>query len=83
MKISGRLRGHFWSDTIVNLSHRVLSDAEIKLLDESLDFAPIQRKINKPELREDFEEFCHRMRIKWHFLNEPSEYFSKKPAFSA
>ena len=46
----GRLRGHFCSDTIFNLSHRVLSDAEIKVLDKGLDFAPIQRKINHPNL---------------------------------
>ena len=38
-------------------------------------------KINEPELREDFEEICHRMRVKWHFRNEPSESFSKTPAF--
>ena len=44
----GRLRGHFCSDTIFNLSHRVLSDAEIKILEKGLDFAPIQRKINEP-----------------------------------
>ena len=78
----GRLGGHFSSDTIFNLSHRILSDAEINLLDKGLDFAPIQRKINEPELREDFDEFCRSMRVKWHFWNEPSEYFSKKPAYS-
>ena len=44
-----RLRGHFCSDTIFNLSQKVLSDAEIKVLEKGLDFAPIQRKINDPE----------------------------------
>ena len=53
-------------DTIFNLSHRVLSDAEIKLLEKELEFAPIQTKINELELREDFEEGCHHMRVKWH-----------------
>ena len=75
----GRLRGHFCSDAIFNLSHRVLSDAEIKVLKKGLDFAPIQRKISEPELREDFEKFCHCMRFKWHFQNEPSESFSNEP----
>ena len=79
---SNRLKGHFCSDTIFNLSHRVLSDAEIKILEKGLDFAPIQRKINEPELRKDFEEFCHRMRIKWHFRNEPTSDFSNIPAFA-
>ena len=78
----GRLMGHFCSDTIFNLSHRVLSEGEIKVLEKGLYFALIQRKINEPELREDFEEFCRRMRAKCHFWNEPSESFSKKPAFS-
>ena len=78
----GHLRGHFCSETIFNLSHRVLSDTEIKIFEKGLDFAPIQRKINEPELREDLEEFCHHMRVKWYFRNEPSEPFSNKPALS-
>ena len=44
----GRLRGHFCSNAIFNLSHRVLPDTEIKILEKGLDFAPIQRKINEP-----------------------------------
>ena len=76
-----RLEGYFCSDTVFNLSNRVLSDSEIKLLEKGLDFAPIQRKINEPELRKDFNEFCRRMRIKWNFRNEPSQNFSETPAF--
>ena len=45
-------------------------------------FAPIQRKVSESELREDFENFRRRIRIKWHFRNEPSDNFSEKPAFS-
>ena len=45
---SNRLKGHFCSGNIFNLSHRVLSDAEIKILEKGLDFSPIQRKINEP-----------------------------------
>ena len=79
----GHLRGHFCSDAIFNLSHRVLlSDAKIKVLEKGLAFVPIQRNINEPGLREDFEEFCCQMRVKWHFRNEPSDTFSNKPAFS-
>ena len=36
----------------------VLSDSEIKFLKKGLDFAPMQRKINEPELRSDFENFA-------------------------
>ena len=62
-----RMKGYFCSDTIFNLSNKVLTEDEIKVLEKGLDFAPIQRKVNKPELREDFENFCRRMRIQWHF----------------
>ena len=70
--IDERLQGHFCSDTVFNLSNRVLIENEIKILEKGLDFAPIQRKINEPELRKDFEEFCRCMRTKWDFRNEPS-----------
>ena len=76
-----RLTGYFCSETIFNLSHRVLTDAEIKLLEKGLDFSPIQRKINEPELKQNFNDFCRRMRLKWYFRDETQE-FSETPAFS-
>ena len=66
-----RLTGNFVSDTVFNLSNKVLSDTEIRVLEKGLDFTPIQNKINEPELRRDFKEFCQCMRLKWHFRNEP------------
>ena len=51
-------------------------------LEKGLDFAPIQRKSNKAELRKDFEEFCRCMKAKWNFRNEPSQDFSVVPAFA-
>ena len=79
---NNRLRGHFSSNAIFNLSHRVLTDAEIKILEKGLDFAPIQRKTNETELRKDFEKSCRRIRIKWHFRSEPTSDFSNTPAFT-
>ena len=78
---STRLTGYFCSETVFNLSNRVLSDAEIKVLEKGLDYAPIQNKINEPELRNDFNEFCRRMRLKWYFRNEVTPNFSEVPAF--
>ena len=46
-----RITGYFCSDTVFNLSNRVLTDIEIKVLEKGLDLASIQRKINEPELR--------------------------------
>ena len=59
----GRLVGYFRSDTVFNLSKKVLKDTEIRALEKGLDFAPIQNKIDEPELRTDVEDFCRRMRI--------------------
>ena len=50
-----RLSGYFCSDAIFNLSRKVLTDSEIKVLVKGLDYAPIQSKINEPELRNDLE----------------------------
>ena len=74
--------GYFCSDTVFNLSEKVLTDIEIKVLEKALDYAHIQNNINEPQLRRDFEEFCRRMRLKWHFRNEPTLYFKETPVFA-
>ena len=43
-----RLPCYFCSDTVFNLSRRVLTEIEIKILEKVLDYAPIQNKINEP-----------------------------------
>ena len=78
----GHLEVYFCSDTVFKLNRKVLTDTEIRILEKGLDFALIQNKINEPELRSDFEEFCRRMRTKWHFKNEPTLEFSETPVFS-
>ena len=59
-----------------------MSENEIETLEKGLDFAPIQRNINKHELRKDFEEFCRRMRTKWNFRDELSLYFIVVSSFA-
>ena len=70
------------SDTVFNLCWKVLTGSEIRILEKGFDLAPIQNKINEPELRTDFEEFCRRMRTKWYFRNQPTPEFSESPVFS-
>ena len=60
-----RLTGYFCSDTVFNLSIRVLLDSEVV----GFDFGPTQKKINEFELRRYFQEICKRMGIKWNFRN--------------
>ena len=63
------------------MSKKVLTETEIKVLEKGFDFAPIQKTLNEPELRRDFEEFFRRMRCKWHFRNEVPDNFSETPSF--
>ena len=79
---TSRLKGYFCSETVFNLSKKVLTEAEIKVLEKGLDYAPIENKVNEPKLRSDFEEFCRRMRLKWYFRNDPTPDFSEKPSFT-
>ena len=79
---SDRMSHYFCSDTVFNLSKKVLPDMEIKILKKGLDYVPIQNKINEPELRRDFEDFARRMRLKWYFRNEPSYSFNERPSFT-
>ena len=71
-----RIKGDFYSDVVFNLSRIILTETEIKVLEKGLNFAPIQNKINEPELRTDFNEFCRRMRTKWYFKDQPTKYTS-------
>ena len=59
----GRLSDAF-AQRLFNLSRKILTGTEIKILEKGLDFAPAQRKINELELRSDFEEFCRMVRTK-------------------
>ena len=76
-----RLTGYFCLGTVFNLSKRVLTDAEIKVLEKDLDDNPTQSMINEPELKTDFEEFCGRMRLKWYFWNDATPKFSEVSTF--
>ena len=64
---NGRLSGSFVSGSVVNLSKKVLSEADINLLSKGLKFSPTPTDINKAELKEDLEVFKRRVRLKWHF----------------
>ena len=79
----GLISGYFCLDTVFNLSHRVLTETEIKVLKQGLEYSPTQKKINKPKLRKYFSELCQRMRNKWYFRNEQTPQFSEVPCFKS
>ena len=78
---SKRLKGYFCSDTVFNLSKKVLTETEIGVLERGLGFVPTPNLINEENLRRDFDDFSRRMRCKWYFRNEISANFSEVPAF--
>ena len=55
--------------------------SEIKVAEKDLDYA-IQNKINEPKLRNSFEDFCRRMRLRWYFRIEPTCEFSETSLFT-
>ena len=59
------LEGSFVSGSVVNLSKKVLSEADINLLSKGLKFSPTATDINKAELKEDLDVFKRRIRLKW------------------
>ena len=53
-----RLTGYFCSETVFNLSNRVLSDPGITVLEKVLDYGPIQNKINESMTLMNSAEEC-------------------------
>ena len=79
--INERLEGYFCSKSVFKLSKKVLRETEIHVLEKGLGFAPTPTRINKTDLRADFNEFARKMRCKWFFRNEPTKNGSEVPAF--
>ena len=48
INVSNRIQGYFSSDTVFDLSKKVLSETEMKVIAKRLDFAPIQNNIMGP-----------------------------------
>ena len=42
----GRISGFLCSKTVFNLSHKILTETKIKVLQKGLDFAPVQITLN-------------------------------------
>ena len=60
----------------------MLTEIERNFLEKDLDYAHIQNKISELKFKQDFQEFCRKMRLKWHFRNETTPEFSTTPAFN-
>ena len=72
-----RLKGYLCSNTVFNLSKKVLHEIEIQVLEKGLGFVPTPNSINEEDLRRDFGEVSRKMRCKWYFSDESSPDFSE------
>ena len=70
----GRFVGKFVSSNVVDISSRILSDAEISLLSKGLKFVPTEHQANVAQLKEDLERFGRNLRLMWHFRDEEEEF---------
>ena len=78
---SQSIKGYFCADTVFNLSQKVLTANEIKVLERGLGFVPTPSLINEADLQRDFEDFSRKMRCRSYLRNEPSDGFSNVLAF--
>ena len=68
-----RLTGVFVSGSVVNLSCKILTEDQIKLLSRGLKFSPTPRDIDKSQLKLDIEEFKRQMKLKWYFRDNSND----------
>ena len=54
------MKGYFCSKTVFNLSRKVLTETEIRVLEKGLGFAPTPTSINESDLKRDFNEFSQK-----------------------
>ena len=67
-----RLEGKFVSKNVFNLSRRNLSPPEISLLSKGLKFVSSANKIDRAILKRQSEEYGRKLRLMWHFRNDPN-----------
>ena len=78
---TGRTEGRFVSENVFNLSSRNITEAEIKVFKKGLRFVPTPEKINRWQLKNDFEKFGRNIRLRMHFPNVVTPNFFESPPF--
>ena len=59
-----RMEGKFVSKNVLNLSNRVLTESEIKILDKGLNFIPTPEKFDRYQIKKDLERLGRDIRLK-------------------
>ena len=78
------MEGKFASQNVFNLSDRVLTENEIKVLDKGLNFVPTPEKLDRLQIKNDLEKLGRLgrdIKLRMFYKNDLSPSFSEKPAF--
>ena len=76
-----RLNEKFVSKNVFNLSHRALTDSEIRVLDKGSNFVPTPGKLDQFQIENDLERLGREIKLKMHFKTKSTVAFSEKAAF--
>ena len=75
------MEGKFVSKNVLNLSNRVLTESEIRVLDKGLNFVPKPEKLDRYHIKKYFERLWRDIKLKISYKTEPTPALSEKPAF--
>ena len=78
------MEGKFESQNVFNLSDRVLTENEIKVLDKGLNFVPTPEKLDRLQIKNDLAKLGRLgrdIKLRMFYKNDLSPSFSEKPAF--
>ena len=75
------MEGKFESQNVFNLSDRVLTENEIKVLDKGLNFVPTPEKLDRLQIKNNPEKLGRDIKMRMFYQNDLSPSVSEKPAF--
>ena len=78
---SKRMERKFISQNVFNLSGRVLTENEIKVLDKGLNFVPTPEKLDRLQIKNDPEKLARDIKLRMFYQNDLPSLFSENTAF--
>ena len=72
-KLRDKETDKFVSDNVVNISSRVLTQAEVSLLSKGLKFCPTPKELDWSPIKRDVKEFCRKIKCK-DFFEDQANY---------
>ena len=75
------MEGKFVSQNVFDLSDRILTENEIKVLDKGLNFVPTPEKLDGLQIKNDLEKLGTDIKLRMFYQNDLSPSFSEKPTF--